>query len=97
MVILVIFFLKVFIRYVDDTLAVFENEDEAHRFLIFLNNLHPNIKFTCDKEAFNKLPLLDLLLIKDSDPTVENISVTIYRKPTQSGVFTHFLSFVPFK
>ena len=91
------FFLRVFIRYVDDTLAVFENEEDADRFLNYLNSLHPNIKFTCDKEVSDKLPLLDLLLIKDSDSNVENISVTVYRKPTHSGVFTHFLSFVPFR
>ena len=91
------FFLKVFVRYVDDTLAVFDNEDEADRFLNYLNELHPNIKFTCDKEAFDKLPLLDLLLMKNDDNADDNISITVYRKPTHSGVFTHFLSFIPFK
>ena len=91
------FNLHVFVRYVDDTLAVFENEEEADRFLIYLNNLHPSIKFTCDKEAYDKLPLLDLLLIKDSSSDNENISITVYRKPTHSGVFTHFLSFIPFQ
>ena len=37
------------------------------------------------------------LLIKENFPEDENISITVYRKPTHSGVFTHFLSFTPFK
>ncbi len=86
---------KVFVEYVDDTLTVFENEEEADRFLEYLNNLHPSIQFTCDKEAFDRLPLLDLLLIKDEYSDNDNISITVYRKPTHSGVFTHFLSFSP--
>ena len=84
------FFLKVFVRYVDDTLAVFESEEEADRFLNYLNSLHPSIKFTCDKEISNEPPLLDLLLMKNSDTSVDDISITVYRKPTHSGVFTHF-------
>ena len=45
----------------------------------------------------DKLPILDLLIIKDSNSSTEDISITVYRKPTHSGVFTHFLSFSPFK
>ena len=91
------FYLKVFVRYVDDTLAVFDTEEEADRFLEYLNGLHPSISFTCDKEILGKLPLLDLLIIKDDYAEDENVSVTVYRKPTHSGVFTHFLSFIPFQ
>ncbi|KAL5253031.1 hypothetical protein ACHWQZ_G015704 [Mnemiopsis leidyi] len=91
------FNLHVFVRYVDNTLAVFDNPEEADRFLTYLNNLHDSIKFTIDKESNDKLPLLDLLLIKDCYYDEENISITVYRKPTHSGVFTHFLSFIPFQ
>ena len=91
------FNLHVFVRYVDDTLAVFDSAEEADRFLTYLNNLHSSIQFTIDKESHDKLPLLDLLLIKDSYYDEENISITVYRKPTHSGVFTHFLSFIPFQ
>ena len=91
------FKVKMFVRYVDDTLAVFENEDEANRFLQYLNGLHPNIKFTCEKEHFNKLPILDLLIIRDLHSTDDNVSITVYRKPTHSGVFTNFLSFIPYQ
>ena len=91
------FNLKVFVRYVDDTLAVFDSEEEADKFLEYLNGLHSSIKFTCDKEAFEKLPLLDLLLIKDPYSSDDNISITVYRKPTHSGVFTNYTSFIPFQ
>ncbi len=47
--------------------------------------------------AFDRLPILDLLLIKDEYSNDGNISIAVYRKPTHSGVFTHFLSFIPFQ
>ena len=37
---------KFYLRYVDDILAAFEKEQESLNFLDFLNNTHPNIKFT---------------------------------------------------
>ena len=45
------FYLKVFVRYVDDTLAAFDTEEEADRFLEYLIGLHPRISFSCDKEV----------------------------------------------
>ena len=62
---------------------MFDSAEEADRFLTYLNNLHSSIQFTIDKESHDKLPLLDLLLIKDSYYDEENISITLYRKPTQ--------------
>ena len=38
-----------YLRYVDDILAAFDNEQHSLNFLIFLNNMHPNIKFTIKK------------------------------------------------
>ena len=37
---------KSYLRYVDDILAAFDNEQDSLNFLDFLNNSHPNIKFT---------------------------------------------------
>ena len=39
---------KFYLRYVDDILAAFDNEQDSLVFLNFLNNRHPNIKFTID-------------------------------------------------
>ena len=83
--------LKLFVRYVDDTLAVFDNKDNALLFLKYLNSLHPSIKFTMECEEDEKLAFLDLLIIKSNG----NVELTVYRKPTHSGVFTHFSSFIP--
>ena len=40
---------KFYSRYVDDILAAFDNEQDSLIFLNFLNNRHPNIKFTIEK------------------------------------------------
>ena len=40
---------KFYLRYVDDILAVFRKEQDSLNFLNFLNNKHPNIKFTIEK------------------------------------------------
>ena len=40
---------KFYLRYVDDILAAFDNEQDSLNFLNFLNNRHPNIKFIIEK------------------------------------------------
>ena len=40
---------KFYLRYVDDILAAFENQQDSLNFLNFLNNRHPNIKFILEK------------------------------------------------
>ena len=42
--------LNFILRYVDDILAAFDNEQDSLNFLDFLNNRHPNIKFTIEKQ-----------------------------------------------
>ena len=39
-----------YLRYVDDTLAIFDHEAEAEEFLTKLNYLRPSLKFTFEKE-----------------------------------------------
>ena len=78
-------------RYVDDIIAVFENETQARDFLEHLNSRHPNIKFTIECENDKKLPFLDVLL----DRTEGHLITSVYRKATFTGVFTNFLSFTP--
>ena len=41
--------LKFYLRYVDDILTDFDNEQDSLKFLILLNNRHPNIKFNSRK------------------------------------------------
>ena len=40
---------KFYLRYDDDILATFDNEQDSLNFLNFKNNRHPNIKFTIEK------------------------------------------------
>ena len=41
---------KFYLRHVDDSLAAFDNEQDSLNLLNFLNNRHPNIKFTIEKQ-----------------------------------------------
>ena len=80
-------------RYVDDNLAAFRSKDEAQNFLTFLNSLHTALKFTMKekKDGVLGIPFLDIEIQK----TTNGINTTIYRKPTHSGVYCHWLSFCP--
>ncbi len=56
-------------RYVDDTLASFDNVTQAHSFLQYINSVHPNIKFTMELESLTiKLAFLIFLLQKPIMP-----------------------------
>ena len=52
---------KFYLRYVDDILAVFEKEQVSLNSLNFLNNKHPNIKFTIEKQVNLTIPSLSLM------------------------------------
>ena len=79
-------------RYVDDTFCLFHSEHDAILFFKFINNQHPNIHFTMEKEINHVLPFLDVLL----DNKAPHFPVTTtYRKKTFTGVLTNFLSFTP--
>ena len=87
------FNLSLFVRYVDDTLAVFQNRNKALRFLKYLNSLHKNLEFNIEHECDDKIPFLDLLIIRNRNNNI--IDLAVYRKLTHSGVFTNFTSFIP--
>ena len=87
------FILNFFTRYADDILACFNSEEEANSFLNYLNQLHPCLKFKIELEVLDKLPFLDILIIK----TDSSVVTTVYRKLTHSGLLTHFTSYVPFR
>ena len=77
--------LSLFVRYVDDTLAVFKNRNDALRFLKYLNSLQNNLEFIIEHECDDKIPFLDLLIIRNRDNNI--IDLAVYRKPTHSGVY----------
>ena len=53
-----VFFYK---PYGDEISFLFKSETDAQRFLIFLNEQHPNTKFTIGNEKDNQIPFLDIL------------------------------------
>ena len=79
-------------RYVDDTFLTFHNQAEMDLFFEFMNNLHKNIKFTKEIESNNSLAFLDILITRQPDGT---LSTTVYRKPTFTGLYLRWDSFVP--
>ena len=50
---------KFYLRYVHDILAAFDNEQDS---LNFLNNRHPNIKFTIEKQINHSIAFLDVFI-----------------------------------
>ena len=67
-------------RFMDDILCILRNKNEATEFLNYLNERHPNIKFTDEKEILNKLPF----------------QTSVYRKIIFTNLLTNFCSFIPF-
>ena len=53
---------KFHLRYVDEILAVFDNEQDSLKFLNFLNNKHPNIELTIEKQINHSIAFLDVLI-----------------------------------
>ena len=53
---------KFYLRYVDDILATFDKEQDSLNFLNFLNNQHPNIKFTTEKQVNHSIAFLDVFI-----------------------------------
>jgi hypothetical protein len=80
-------------RYLDDTFVVFaERSPHCDDFLNFINDLHPNINFTIEKEIDSKLPFLDVC-IKRLD---RSFTTSIFRKPTFTGLGLSYFSFAPY-
>ena len=82
----------VYRRYVDDIFCLFDNENEASLFLVYLNKQHPNIKFTSEPEKNGKLPFLDVNIEKKEGG---GFLTSIFHKSSYTGLLTNFLSFTP--
>ena len=82
---------KYYRRYVDDIFVLFDTVEKFDLFKDYLNCKHKNIKFTSELEKDGKLPFLAMLIERNDGKIV----TSIYRKPTFTGVYTHFQSFLP--
>ena len=79
-------------RYVDDIFLLFENMQCLESFHQYMNAQHPNMNFTYKLEENGSLAFLDVFVTRD---LTNNMFITsVYRKPTFSGVYTNFDSFI---
>ena len=72
-------------RYIDDLLGVWCHGQVAfEEFQKYMNGLHPNIRFTTEREgADGSIPFLDIRITRHSD---QKYSTELYVKPTHSGI-----------
>ena len=79
-------------RFMDDVVCVWKHGlDSLDLFCKHLNSFDNNIKFTVEFEDNNKLPFLDILLIKRD----LHLLFSIYRKPTHNDRYLNFHSCHP--
>lgn len=74
------FDIKFVAYYVDDSLVVLK-EELVTEVLAELNAVHPNVKYTVEKEHNNSIPFLDIRVNKLQDGS---ILTNLYRKPQKS-------------
>jgi len=79
-------------KYVDDILCIMK-EDEVERFLLTLNSIHPNIKFTVEMEVNQNISFLDLSICRNG---ISDFKYRWYCKPTSSGRMLNFYSNHPY-
>ena len=72
--------LNFYLRYVDNILAAFGNEQDS---LNFLNNKHPDIKFTIEKQIYHSIAFLDVFI---SGINNQNLTLQTYHKLTYTGL-----------
>ena len=78
-------------RYVDDIFVLFTSPKHLEAFRNFLNGRHANMSFTTEREKQNRMSFLDIAIIRED----KTFTTSVYRKPTFSGVYTHFGSLLP--
>ena len=84
---------KFYLRYFNDILAAFDNEQDSLNFFSFLNHRHPNIKFTIEKEINHSIAFLDVFI---SGIHNQNVTLQTYHKSTYAGLLLSFKSFTSF-
>ena len=57
-----------------------------------MNSIRPSIQFTIEKEQYNKLPFLDVLVTR----TEQGFRSSVYLKPTFTGQYLNFNSHHPY-
>ena len=79
-------------RYMDDILCNVK-ENEVNDRLQLINNLHPNLKFTCEMEKDGTIAFLDMLITNEKG----TLSSCWYCKPTDTGLTLNYHALAPTK
>ena len=83
-------------RYVDDIFAVIHDIADVTKLRHILNQFHPAIQFTQEDEEEYTISFLDINIARiANDKKHQQLSMTIYRKPTYTGLITKWSSFAP--
>ena len=78
-------------RYVDDIFVTFNSHEHLKKFVEYMNTKHSNIKFTFKHEHTNTVLFVDVKICRENNKLI----ISVYGKPSFSGVFTNFKSFIP--
>ena len=84
---------RFYLRYVDDILVAFDEEQDSFNYLNFLNKRHPNIKFTIEKQISHSIAFLHGFI---SGINIQNLTLQTYHKSTYTGLLLIFQSFASF-
>ena len=79
---------KLWSRFVDDTFVILKS-DIVKRFFAHINSIEASIKFTIEYEKEDKLPFLDILVMKKKSGT---LATKIYRKETHTNRYLNYES-----
>ena len=82
-----------YLRYVNNVLAAFDNEQDSLNFLGILNKRHTNINFTIAKRINHSIAFLDVFV---SGLNNENLALQTYHKLTYIDLLLNFKSFTSF-
>ena len=82
---------KIWFRYVDDTFVIWPHGlDKLEQFHNHLNRRNDSIQFTMETEKEQRLPFLDVMVIKD---TLNNtLTTSVFRKRTHTNRYLHYNS-----
>ena len=80
---------KLWSRFVDDTFVILKS-DIVKRFFAHINSIEASIKFTIEYEKEDKLPFLDILVMKKKSGT---LATKIYRKETHTNRYLNYESY----
>ena len=85
-------------RYVDDTLWFLPSDADVQLLMSHMNSRHANMRFTVETECNDSISFIGLTISHarhSTDSGLHCYDTTVYRKPTSTGLFMNFKSFVP--